>query len=78
MAMAMVSSLGLPQLLEVRHPKANPSQGRAKPTTSTCHVISENMKNWDQIPNTRMNRIRNRASGFIIFTRNLDTLDDVY
>ena len=74
MAMAMMSFLSLLQNLESKHPKPKPSHGRAKPTRAVRQVISFNMKNWDQMPQTKMKTMRKRARGFMNLTMKSATL----
>ena len=69
MAMAMMSFLSLLHSFEKRQPKANPSHGKAKPTTPIFQSISLIMKNCDQIPHTSMKRMRRKETGRIILTR---------
>ena len=73
-AMAMISFLSRLQNLESKHPKPNPSHGRAKPTRAVRQVISLSMKNWDQMPQTNMNMMRKSARGFMNLTMKLATL----
>ena len=72
-AIAMTSSIGLFKTLAMVNPKENPNQGNPIPVNNTCQVIISKMYKLAQTPKIKMNKIRNKAKGFKIFTMNFET-----
>ena len=74
MAMAITSSIGLLESLAILNPSKNPIQGRPIPPKNTCQVIILKMYRLAHTPKITMNKIKNNAKGFKIFTIKAETL----
>ena len=72
--MAMISSIGLFNNFAKTNPNENPIQGRPMPLNRTCQVIISKMYKLAQTPKMIMNKIKNNARGFKIFTIKAETL----